>query len=268
MSNVIGIGARPLRKEDRRFLTGRGNYVADIKRPDMVAGVFIRSPHAHASISVIEAAAALAMPGVLAVFTGEHLKASGVGGLPCGWGITGKDGLPMKEPPHPALAQGKVRHVGDPVAFVVAETREQAQSAAEAVVVDYDVLPAVVGVLDAIKRDAPLLFDDAPNNLCCDWALGDRAATDAAFRKAAHVAPSASSTTGSSVIQWSRARRSPSTIRPPNTTPYGPRANFRTSCACSWAPSYSTFRSTSSASWRRMSAAASALSNFIMPKRR
>ena len=188
MSNVIGIGARPLRKEDRRFLTGRGNYVADIKRPDMVAGVFIRSPHAHASIKSIEAARALAMPGVLAVFTGEHLKASGVGGLPCGWGITGKDGLPMKEPPHPALAQGKVRHVGDPVAFVVAETREQAQSAAEAVVVDYDVLPAVVGVLDAIKRDAPLLFDDAPNNLCCDWALGDRAATDAAFRKAAHVA--------------------------------------------------------------------------------
>ena len=94
----------------------------------------------------------------------------------------------MKEPPHPALAQGKVRHVGDPVAFVVAETREQAQSAADALVVDYEVLPAVVGVLDAIKRDAPLLFDDVPNNLCCDWALGDKAATDAAFRKAAHVA--------------------------------------------------------------------------------
>ena len=94
----------------------------------------------------------------------------------------------MKEPPHPALAQGKVRHVGDPVAFIVAETLEQAQNAAEAVVVDYDVLPAVVGVLDAVKRDATLLFDDVPNNLCCDWALGDKAATDTAFRKAAHVA--------------------------------------------------------------------------------
>jgi len=154
MSNVIGIGARPLRKEDQRFLTGRGNYVADIKRPDMVMGVFVRSPHAHAAIKLIDASVALAMPGVLGVFTGEDLKAAGVGGLPCGWGITGKDGLPMREPPHPALAQGKVRHVGDPIAFVVAETREQAQSAADALAIDYEVLPAVVGVLDAIKRDA------------------------------------------------------------------------------------------------------------------
>jgi carbon-monoxide dehydrogenase large subunit len=188
MSNVIGIGAAPRRKEDQRFLTGRGNYVADIKRPDMVAGVFVRSPHAHAVIRSIDAAKALAMPGVLAVFTGKDLAADGVNGLPCGWGITGKDGMPMKEPPHPALAQGKVRHVGDPVAFVVAETRELAQGAAEAVAVDYEVLPAVVGVLDAIKPGASLLFDDVPGNLCCDWALGDRAATDAAFRKAAHVA--------------------------------------------------------------------------------
>lgn len=188
MSNVIGIGARPLRKEDRRFLTGRGNYVADIKRPEMVAGVFVRSPHAHANIKSIDAAEALAMPDVLAVVTGEDLKAAGVGGLPCGWGITGKDGLPMKEPPHPALAQGKVRHVGDPVCFVVAETLEKARAAAEAIAVEYEVLSAVVGAFDAIKRDAPLLFDDVPNNLCCDWALGDLAATDAAFREAAHVA--------------------------------------------------------------------------------
>ena len=108
-SNVIGIGARPLRKEDRRFLTGRGNYVADIKRPDMVAAVFVRSPHAHAVIRSIDAGAALAMPGVLKVVTGEDLKAAGIGGLPCGWGITGKDGLPMKEPPHPALAHGLAR---------------------------------------------------------------------------------------------------------------------------------------------------------------
>src|SRR5271170_8255817 len=186
MSNVIGIGARPLRKEDRRFLTGRGNYVADIKRPDMVAGVFIRSPHAHASIKSIEAAAALAMPGVLAVFTGEHLKASGVGGLPCGWGITGEDGLPMKEPPHPALAQGKVRHVGDPVAVVVAETREQAQSAAELVEISYKELPAVVAADEAIKPAGPQLFEAAPNNLCFDWHLGDKVAVDAAFARAHH----------------------------------------------------------------------------------
>jgi carbon-monoxide dehydrogenase large subunit len=188
MSNVVGIGAAPRRKEDLRFLTGRGNYVADIKRPGMVAGAFVRSPHAHARIRSVDARAALAMPGVIAVFDSSHLKADGVGGLPCGWGITGKDGLPMKEPPHPALAQGKVRYVGDAVAFVVAETPELAAAAAEAVAVDYEVLPAVASVAEAIKPGAPLIFDDVPGNLCCDWDLGDRAATDAAFRKAAHVA--------------------------------------------------------------------------------
>jgi len=102
MSEVIGIGAAPRRKEDLRFLTGRGNYVADIQRPGMVAGVFVRSPHAHARIKSIDARAALAMPGVLAVLTGADLKADRVNGLPCGWGIKGKDGQPMKEPPHPA----------------------------------------------------------------------------------------------------------------------------------------------------------------------
>jgi carbon-monoxide dehydrogenase large subunit len=92
VSEVIGIGAAPCRKEDLRFLTGRGNYVADIERPGMVFGVFVRSPHAHARIKSIDPGAALAMPGVLAVFTGADLKADGVNGLPCGWGIKGKDG--------------------------------------------------------------------------------------------------------------------------------------------------------------------------------
>jgi aerobic carbon-monoxide dehydrogenase large subunit len=188
MSQVIGIGAAPRRKEDLRFLTGRGNYVADIKRPGMVAGVFVRSPHAHAGIRSIDPVAALAKPGVLAVFSGEDLKAAGVGGLPCGWGITGKGGLPMREPPHPPLAQGKVRYVGDAVAFVVAETIEAARAAAEVVAVDYEVLPAVVGLADALKPDAPPLFDDVPGNLCCDWELGDKTATQAAFGNAVHVA--------------------------------------------------------------------------------
>src|SRR6266478_2111949 len=188
MSEVIGIGAAPRRKEDLRFLTGRGNYVADINRPEMVVGVFVRSRHAHARIKSIDPSAALAMPGVLAVFTGIDLKADEVNGLPCGWGIKGKDGQPMKEPPHPAIAQGKVRYVGDAVAFVIAETLPQARSAAEALAVDYEVLPAVVGLPDALKPDAALLFDDVPNNLCCDWHLGDRAATEAAFKNAAHVA--------------------------------------------------------------------------------
>ena len=188
MSNVIGIGAAPRRKEDFRFLTGRGNYVADIKRADMAFGVFIRSQHGHAVIRGIDTAPALALPGVQAVLTGDDVAADGLGSLPCGWGIHGSDGLPMKEPPFPMLAQGKVRFVGDMIAFVVADTLEQARAAAEAVVIDYEVLPAVVGVLEAVRPGAPQLFDDVPNNLCCDWELGDKAAVATAFRKAAHVA--------------------------------------------------------------------------------
>jgi carbon-monoxide dehydrogenase large subunit len=188
MSEVIGIGAAPRRKEDLRFLTGRGNYVADIKRPRMAACAFVRSPHAHARIKSVGSDAALAMPGVLAVFTGADLKADGVNGLPCGWGIKGRDGEPMKEPPHPAMAQGKVRYVGDAVALVVAESMRQARSAADALAVDYEVLPPVVGLADALKPGAALLYDDLPNNLCCDWELGDQVATEAAFRRAAHIA--------------------------------------------------------------------------------
>lgn len=188
MGNVIGIGALPKRKEDQRFLTGRGNYVSDIKRPGMVAGVFVRSPHAHALLRGIDKSAALASPGVIAVLTGDDAKADGLGSLPCGWGISDAKGVPMKEPPFPMLAQGKVRFVGDMVAFVVAETPEQANAAAELLNVDYDVLASVVGVLEAVRPGAPQLFDDVPNNICCDWELGDKAAVETAFRKAAHVA--------------------------------------------------------------------------------
>ena len=188
MSEVVGIGAAPRRKEDLRFLTGRGNYVADIERPGMVFGVFVRSPHAHARIKSIDTRAALAIPGVLAVLTGADLKADRVSGLPCGWGIKGKEGQPMKEPAHPALAQDKVRYVGDALAFVVAESIGQARDAAETLSVDYDVLPAVVSPADALKTGAARLYDDVPDNLCCDWDLGDKAATDVAFKKAAHVA--------------------------------------------------------------------------------
>jgi carbon-monoxide dehydrogenase large subunit len=188
MTTINGVGAAPLRKEDLRFLTGRGKYVADLKLQNMAFGVFLRSPHAHALVKGIDTASALAAPGVLSVLTGEDVAADNLGSLPCGWGIVGKDGLPMKEPKFPLMAQGKVRFVGDIVAFIVADTLEEAREAAELVVVDYEVLPAVVGVLDAVRPDAPLLFDEAPGNLCCDWALGDEAATDAAFAKAAHVA--------------------------------------------------------------------------------
>jgi carbon-monoxide dehydrogenase large subunit len=188
MANATGIGASILRKEDRRFLTGRGNYVSDIKRPNMTWAVFVRSPHAHARLLGIDASSALKVPGVLMVLTGEDLKADGVGTIPCGWGITGRDGQPMKEPPHPALAQGKVRHVGDPVAMVVAETREAAMQGAEALSVSYEPLPPAVGVLETIRPDAPQLYDEAPGNLCFEWDVGDKAATDAAIRNAVHVA--------------------------------------------------------------------------------
>jgi len=183
-----GIGAAIRRKEDMRFLTGSGNYVADIKRHDMTYGVLVRSPHAHALIKSIDTSAAMAMPGVVAVFTGDDLLADKVGGLPCAWPVTGKGGVATKEPLHPALAQGKVRHVGDPVAFVIADSLMQARDAAEAVAVDYEELPAVVGVLDALKPGAPAIFDDIPDNVCVDWEIGDKAAVDAAFESAAHIA--------------------------------------------------------------------------------
>ena len=180
----FGIGAAVRRKEDFRFLTGQGTYTDDINRPGQLHAFLLRSPHAHAELGAIDTAAAKAAPGVAAVFTGADLQ---VGGLPCGWLVTSKDGKPMIEPPHPLLAQGKVRHVGDPVAVVVAETLEQAKDAAELIDVSYKTLPAVVTSEEAIKPGSPLLFDTAPGNLCFDWHLGDKAAVDAAFARAHHI---------------------------------------------------------------------------------
>jgi aerobic carbon-monoxide dehydrogenase large subunit len=188
MSNPTGIGASILRKEDRRFLSGRGTYVADIERPAMAFGVFVRSPHAHARIKAVDLTAALTLPGVVAILTGDDLGRDGVGGIPCGWCVTGKGGIPMKEPTHPALAQGKVRHVGDPVAFVVAESLAEARDAATAVAVEYEALPAVTDVEGALKVGSPVIFDEIPDNTCYDWDLGDLRATDAALKNAHHVA--------------------------------------------------------------------------------
>src|SRR3954464_8466320 len=179
------IGESVRRKEDARFLLGNGQYTDDINLPNQRYAVFVRSPHAHATIKSIDTAGAAAMPGVTRIFTGADLAAAKVNGLPCGWLITSTDGTPMKEPPHPVLAQGKVRYVGDHVAMVVADTIEQARNAAEAVGVEYDVLPAVVDVRDAAKATA--LHDAAPDNRCYHWAIGDRAQVDAVFAKAAHV---------------------------------------------------------------------------------
>ena len=178
------IGASVRRKEDFRFLTGAGNYTDDINRPGQRYAYILRSPHAHAEIAGIDTSKAGAAPGVNAVFTGADLQ---VGGLPCGWLVNSKDGSPMVEPPHPVLAMGKVRHVGDPVAVVIAETLEQAKDAAERIEVSYNPLPAVVAADDAIKPGKPQLFDNAPHNICFDWHLGDKAAVDLAFTQAQHV---------------------------------------------------------------------------------
>src|SRR5579883_2451873 len=182
-----GIGAAVKRKEDARFLAGRGNYVDDINRPGQVYAYIKRSDRPHARLKGIDTRKAAAAPGVLAVYTGADLAADGVGGLPCGWQIHNKDGSPMAEPPHPVLAVGKVRHVGDPIAVVIAETKQQAKDAAELLEIDYEDLPGVAASTDAIKPSAPLVHDDVPGNICYDWHIGDKAAVDAAFARAKHV---------------------------------------------------------------------------------
>jgi carbon-monoxide dehydrogenase large subunit len=181
------IGARVQRKEDYRFLTGAGQYTDDVTLPRQTFAAFVRSPHAHAKIKSVNTAKAKTAPGVLGVYTGEDIAAAKLGGLPCGWLITDVNGQPMKEPPYPVIAQGKVRHVGERVAVVVAETQDQARDAAELVQVDYEVLPAVADGRLARAKGAPQLHDIAPDNTCYVWALGDKAAVDAAFAKAAHV---------------------------------------------------------------------------------
>ncbi len=184
---TTGIGARVERKEDHRFITGKGRYTDDINLPNQTYAYFIRSPHAHAEIKKIDAKAALKLPGVISVLTGDDVAKDNLGGLICGWMIHSKDGSPMKAGPHPLLAQGRARHVGDPVAVVIATTREQARAAAEAVNVSYKTLPAVVHTGDAQKKGAAQVHDVAKNNTAFEWELGDKAATDAAFARAHHV---------------------------------------------------------------------------------
>ncbi|MDO6587520.1 xanthine dehydrogenase family protein molybdopterin-binding subunit [Salipiger sp. 1_MG-2023] len=181
-----GIGASQKRREDVRFLTGAGQYTDDINVYGQTYCVFVRSDVAHGKIVSIDASAAEAMPGVLRVFTGKDFE--GVGGLPCGWLITDKNGDPMKEPGHPVLATGKVRHVGDPYAAVVAETLQEARDAAEAIVADIEELDPAVDMKAALASGAPLVHDELSDNLCYDWQFGtDTETVDAAFAAAAHV---------------------------------------------------------------------------------
>ena len=183
-----GIGAAVRRKEDYRFLTGQGHYTDDINVHGQTYAYFLRSPHAHAKIKRVDAAAAAKSPGVVAVFTGADVAADKIGGLICGWTVADRHGKPHKAPPHPILAHDKVRYVGDHVAVVIAETLAQAKDAAEKIAVDYEVLPAVVDVAKAMDGKAPQLHADVPQNLCYDWLLGDPAQVDAVLAKAHHVA--------------------------------------------------------------------------------
>ena len=185
-SNGTGfIGAAMKRKEDARFLTGRGRYTDDINLPGQLYAYLLRSPVAHANLGSVDTGEAEAAPGVHAVYTGPDM--AGVGGIPTGWLIHSKDGSPMHEPAHPAMAIGKVRHVGEIVAIVVAETRDQAREAAALVDVDYEDLPAAASLGAARADGAPLVWDEAAGNLCYDWEVGDRAAAEAAIAGAAHV---------------------------------------------------------------------------------
>lgn len=182
-----GIGAATKRREDVRFLTGTGNYTDDINMRGQAYVHFLRSDVAHGRIKGIDTAEAAAMPGVIRIFTGADFE--GVGSIPCGWQVTDRHGQPMQEPAHPVLAQGKVRHVGDPIAAVVAETRAEARDAAEAIAVDIEELPAVIDMKAALDDGAPKVHDDLTSNLCYDWGFveDNREAVDAAIKGAAHV---------------------------------------------------------------------------------
>ncbi|HMO07848.1 MAG TPA: xanthine dehydrogenase family protein molybdopterin-binding subunit [Paracoccaceae bacterium] len=181
-----GIGAATPRREDVRFLTGKGRYTDDINIRGQLYAHFVRSEVAHGRIRAIDTAAAAACPGVVQVFTAADFAA--VGGLPCGWQVTDRHGKPMQEPKHPVLADGKVRHVGDPIAMIVAETAEQARDAAEALSVDIEELPAVLDMKAALAEGATKVHDDLTSNLCYDWGFveDNREAVNAAFAAAAH----------------------------------------------------------------------------------
>ena len=182
-----GIGASVRRKEDHRFLSGRGHYTDDINVPGQAHAVIRRSDRPHARLLGIDASAAKSAPGVIAVFVGADMEADGIGGVPCGWQIHNKDGSAMAEPKHPVLATEKVRHVGDPVAVVIAQTRQEAKNAAELLDISYEDLPAIAHIRDAVASGAAAVHDDAPGNVCYDWHIGEKEVVDRAFAQAAHT---------------------------------------------------------------------------------
>ncbi|MGY3473581.1 xanthine dehydrogenase family protein molybdopterin-binding subunit [Bradyrhizobium ottawaense] len=181
------IGQPITRREDRRFLTGRGRYADNTAPSGILSALFVRSPHAHARIVRIDKKSALRVPGLVAIYTAEDTAADKLGHLPSISEIRDSEGKRHREPSHPPMSAGKMRHVGDIVAMIIADTLNQARDAADLLVVEYEELPAVVTVAQALAAGAPLLHDEAPGNLMCTWSTGDAAATDAAFAKAAHL---------------------------------------------------------------------------------
>ena len=187
MPKDSGIGASPKRREDVRFLTGNGNYTDDINANGQAYVHFLRSDIAHGTINGIDTTDAAAMPGVVQIFTAADFEA--VGGIPCGWQVTDRHGEVMQEPKHPILAEGKVRHVGEMVAAVIADSPEQARDAAEAIELDIEELPAVIDMKAAVADSSVKVHDDLSSNLCYDWGFVEenREAVDQAFKDAAHV---------------------------------------------------------------------------------
>ncbi|HEV7455813.1 MAG TPA: xanthine dehydrogenase family protein molybdopterin-binding subunit [Roseococcus sp.] len=183
----FGLSQSVRRVEDPRLLLGQGRYTDDISLPGEVAGHVLRSPHAHAEIKGVDVSAAQAMPGVLAVITGADLIAAGIGEVPCAIPLKNKDGTDRANTPRLPLATDRVRHVGDPVAFIVAETPQQARDAAEAVMVDYEILPSATDLATAHLADQPQIWEGAANNICFDWETGDKQTVEEIMGQAAHV---------------------------------------------------------------------------------
>ena len=183
----FGVGQAVLRTEDPKLIRGEGQYTDDVNLKGQAYCAMVRSDYAHGVIKSIDTAAARAMPGVLAVYTGEDLMKAGYGPMPHRIALQGRPGTDLIKPARHALPVDKVRFVGDPVACVIAETAAQAQDAAEAVVVDIDALPAVIDMNDAARPGAPQIYDEAPGNVAFDYHFGDSAKVADAFKAAAHV---------------------------------------------------------------------------------
>jgi carbon-monoxide dehydrogenase large subunit len=181
----FGFGQSVKRVEDARLIKGEGRYTVDISVPGQAVGYVLRSPVAHATITSLDTSAAEAAPGVLAVVTGKELAAAGANNLPCLVPLKNQDGTDRADPGRQILAVDTVRHVGDQVAFIVAETMEQAKDAADLIIVDYDTRPAVADMLKALEPGAPLVHEGTGSNLCFDWVYGDAGATEQAFASAA-----------------------------------------------------------------------------------